>query len=255
MNVLLRRAPKVLALVLVSGLIGGAAIAQVASSSGSHRLRSTFDPHRVGSQAEPSAPHARSQLGRHSPNYPPAPIWAGFYIGAHTGYGWGHIDPKDSALGTVSIDGGLVGLHAGYNWQIDNLVAGVEGDLSAGWIDGHRGFASGYQMAGSHDWISSVRLRLGYSFSNVLLYATGGIAFAKTNVTLNDGVTAFSDKSLQTGYVVGAGMETKLSQMMSVRAEILHYGFGEKEFSFGGAAVPIRGDETVVRGGLSFHFN
>lgn len=255
MNVLLRRAPTVLALFLASGLTSGAATAQVASVSGSHRLRPTFEQPYGGARYDAPAHNARNELGRRSPYYPPAPIWAGLYAGVHAGYGWGHVDANDSALGSVSISGGLIGLHAGYNWQIDNVVAGIEGDLTAGWLDGHRGFASGYDMAGSHDWMSSVRLRLGYSFSNVLLYATGGLAFAKVNASLNDGLTTFSDSALQTGYVFGAGIETKLSQMMSVRAEVLHYGFGEKDFSFGGAAVPIRSDETVVRGGLSIHFN
>jgi hypothetical protein len=47
-----------------------------------------------------------------------------------------------------------------------------------------------------------------------------------------------------------------LSPLMSLRGEILHYGFNEKDFAFpAGGSAPVRSDETVVRAGLSMHFN
>src|SRR3954469_21077669 len=50
--------------------------------------------------------------------------WAGPYLGANLGYGWGTVDnnlAKPSGL--------LGGVQAGYNWQSGPLVYGVEGDL------------------------------------------------------------------------------------------------------------------------------
>lgn len=204
----------------------------------------------------PRALDGSTRGGMSRPTYaPPAPIWAGFYAGAHGGYGWGSVDAKDVDLGSVRTNGGIAGLHVGYNWQKGDIVAGLEGDLSAGWVDGHRIFASGLDMTGKADWTSSVRGRFGYSFSNVLVYATGGVAFGKQSVSVFDGIASYSDSRWQTGYVVGGGIEAKLTPTMSVRTEVLHYGFGDKDYSIGGVTVPVRGDETVVRGGLSLHFN
>ena len=55
------------------------------------------------------------------------------------------------------------GVHAGYNWQSGARVFGVEGDVSFG--DGV-------------DYLASARARLGYARDNLLLYVTGGVAFA-----------------------------------------------------------------------------
>ena len=53
--------------------------------------------------------------------------WTGFYLGAMGGYA----QENSSGLGTLS--GGFAGGTAGYNWQIGNIVLGVEAD--AAWAD------------------------------------------------------------------------------------------------------------------------
>ena len=257
MKAYLQRAPLVLAIMTACHFAAGPADAQVqATSSSQNALRLGNEPSTAEGEAGRLRGFApRSNLGRTSSYYPPAPIWAGFYAGGHAGYGWATVTADNSNLGNAKTSGGLTGVHVGYNWQTGNLVAGLEGDLTANWMDGHRAFGSGYDLAAKSDWTSSMRVRLGYSFSNVLIYATGGLAFARLGATINDGVTSIAENRWHSGYVIGGGIETKLSQMMSVRAEVLHYGFGDKEYSFGGMTVPIRGDETVIRGGLTMHFN
>ena len=259
MKAYLQRAPLVLAMATACHFATGSADAQVqATSSSRNTLRLGNEPSTAEAEAGRLRDFApRSNLGRTPAydRYPPVPIWAGFYAGAHTGYGWGKIEGMHTDLGSSSMSGGIAGLHVGYNWQTGNVVAGVEGDLSANWMDGYRTFGSGYDLAAKNDWTSSMRVRLGYSFSNVLVYATGGLAFARLGATINDGVTSIAENRWHSGYVIGGGIETKLSQTMSVRAEVLRYGFGDKEYSFGGMTVPIRGDETVIRGGLTMHFN
>src|SRR5262249_12302540 len=76
----------------------------------------------------------------------PMPVWswAGFYFGAHGGYGWEHngftegIDTVPRLLTLAGIDsrGWVAGGQAGYNWQYDLWVAGVEVDGSATRIRG-----------------------------------------------------------------------------------------------------------------------
>jgi opacity protein-like surface antigen len=69
--------------------------------------------------------------------------WAGFYLGAHGGYGWGNNDFSAVlsanpffAVGGIKSRGALYGGQAGYNWQYGRGVAGVELDFSAAAING-----------------------------------------------------------------------------------------------------------------------
>ena len=89
-----------------------------------------------------------------APVYVPAPMWTGFYFGAHLGAGWadlqtnshtleadspwldtdfpGTYDPGHSTFGgdTLHTTGGAFGGgQLGYNWQASNWVFGLEVDL------------------------------------------------------------------------------------------------------------------------------
>lgn len=59
--------------------------------------------------------------------YAPAFAWTGFYVGANAGYGFGQI----SKAGTLFNDpaGFVGGGQIGYNYQMNNIVFGLEGDL------------------------------------------------------------------------------------------------------------------------------
>ena len=47
--------------------------------------------------------------------------WTGFYVGAMGGYGW-------SRTGGVDFNGGFAGGTIGANWQMSNIVLGIEGE-------------------------------------------------------------------------------------------------------------------------------
>ena len=61
------------------------------------------------------------------PAFIPLYNWTGFYIGVNGGGGWGR-STWDTA-GGFNISGGLVGGTVGYNYQYDQAVFGVEGDI------------------------------------------------------------------------------------------------------------------------------
>ena len=63
---------------------------------------------------------------------PVAYDWTGFYVGGHVGYGWADKDWRDAfgLVTTHSADGFLGGGQAGFNYQINQFVLGVEGDVS-----------------------------------------------------------------------------------------------------------------------------
>src|SRR5476651_2428867 len=62
-----------------------------------------------------------------APAFAPVYNWTGFYIGVNGGGGWGR-SRWDSA-DAFNISGGLVGGTLGYNYQVGQLVWGVEGDI------------------------------------------------------------------------------------------------------------------------------
>jgi outer membrane immunogenic protein len=79
------------------------------------------------------------------------------------------------------------------------------------------------------DYLASIRARAGYAMDDILVYATGGVAFTEAKI---DGEQhGFSDdaKFNDVGGVAGGGLEWAASDMLSLRAEGLYYFFGDKQ--------------------------
>ena len=78
------------------------------------------------------------------------------------------------------------GAHVGYNFQINQWVLGLEGDVDgsslsktvaiAPFSNYYRNFVP-TSVHSSLGVQGSIRGRLGYAFDRILVYATGGIAF------------------------------------------------------------------------------
>ncbi|MET0745777.1 MAG: porin family protein, partial [Microvirga sp.] len=156
--------------------------------------------------------------------------WTGFYAGVNGGYGWNANSGRTvfvPGVGAVDVggnnDGGFVGGgQIGYNYQIGQFVIGVETDIQWSDLGGNNnnnlyigsGFAGG--GGGGIDWFGTVRARAGVAFDRVLVYATGGFAYA-TGSNDDNGCfvgTAYAgcgggDNSV-TGWTVGAGVEWAL---------------------------------------------
>src|ERR1700740_1543179 len=64
---------------------------------------------------------------------PPPPLWSGFYIGGNLGAGWNHGNIADSfgdfTWGADNSATFVGGGQVGFNYQISNVVLGVEGDF------------------------------------------------------------------------------------------------------------------------------
>lgn len=188
----------------------------------------------------------------------PAPVapdaifsWTGGYIGVHGGYAWGKTHDKNNpAAVKKDIEGGLAGVQAGYNWQLDNnLVLGVEGDVSFGsvndkWRDDNQ--YSGYYTEDKVTALGTLRARLGYAAGNFMPYVTGGLAIGKTKHTLGcdgdlartPGGSCNSDRTREfhtsksdtsTGYVVGFGGEYAFTNNWTFKAEYLYTDLGKNK--------------------------
>jgi outer membrane immunogenic protein len=209
----------------------------------------------------------------------PAPVvvnWTGLYIGGHVGGGTARFRSileftEDVAPTGFNASGWLLGIHAGYNWQLGptpwgSWLVGLEGDVSAplGWHK--RVIAAGGSetiVQGQLDGLASIRGRLGLVFDRALIYATGGGAWAKTRqIVCTSGARAPTDcndnKRVKSGGVVGGGIEWRYTPNLSLRFEGLHYIFNESisESATGTSDVVTHGlrNVTVFRVGFSWMF-
>jgi outer membrane immunogenic protein len=186
-----------------------------------------------------------------APSYAPAPIWTGYYIGAHAGALWNSDrnssaskkkcerdwyehnkhwylsswDCEEKKIEEVKFEEDdddisfLGGLHLGYNYQVNSTVLGIEADVS---------------FADDLEYLASLRARLGYARGNLLLYATAGVAFAGLDddafkATTNHHTFSYdNDDDRRLGFVVGGGVEYKLRSNWSVGMEGLYYRFGDE---------------------------
>jgi outer membrane immunogenic protein len=216
--------------------------------------------------------------------------WTGIYLGAHSGYGWSDLDlslnahcpgcfDPDQASPTLSGEGWVLGLHGGGNLQFGKLVLGAEADVSFGDLGSSGLFGTtkyvntngtdGTYWSERYDIESfgSVRGRLGYAFDHVMVYGTGGWAWADIRKyhDVGDGNNpphAESRVSEQLdGYAAGGGAEWMLYSNILVRAEYLYYDFDATTFAHNvgnqnGQPDLVDGDLDmhVVRAGLSIKF-
>lgn len=180
----------------------------------------------------------------------PAFSWTGGYIGLHGGHASG--DHSMTYLGgTVPVEpkGGFGGVQGGFNWQFaSNLVLGVESDISFGKIDGT--YSAGC-CAVSIDRFGTGRLRAGYALNNLLVYGTGGVAWARPDNQYFFGLIT-SNRAF-VGLVTGAGVEYAFSPMWSVRAEYLRLAFDDNKSDYA-ALTPFNEHARydVVRVGLNY---
>ena len=192
------------------------------------------------------------------------PTWNGFYFGGHLGYGWGSFDVDDGRPRKVPLDnsGIVVGVHAGYNYQVGMLVFGLEGDLSAApWKKTtSNGLGPVYEFRTR--WMGSFRGRVGVAFDNFLIYGTAGVGAVDSTASASlNGRSQGSIDFYKIGVVAGGGVEYKLTQNIVVGVEGLYFFVngnnrnGGKNFGtsisssfIGGRA----GDVGVVRARLSF---
>jgi len=192
--------------------------------------------------------------------YIPTYSWTGFYAGGNVGYGWGNSDTSFSPLPTAAgfIDlapttlnpnpkGVLGGAQIGYNWQAGSWVWGVEADIQGADINGSAiqspiiqfdgtSFGAGSALTASEkiDWFGTVRGRLGYAGApQVLLYATGGLAYGDVRNTANSSFLPLGTQQYRAnisgtrfGWTAGGGVEWAFLGPWSAKFEGLFYDLG-----------------------------
>lgn len=204
----------------------------------------------------------------------PAPVnWTGFYVGAHAGGVWSKYRLSDSTLGVtenanVNRGSWLAGGQIGYNWQfMRNWVVGAEADFSFTDLGGTAftdpipalaglGFPVTVPVSVELRNMGTVRVRLGYAFDRTLLYATGGMAWARDNASyvFFPGLVQMDAHLFHLGWAAGAGAEYAIDPHWSVRAEYLHADFGRVDETFISLPRTTALKADLVRLGLNYRF-
>lgn len=186
------------------------------------------------------------------PIEPSAYDWSGLYLGAHAGYLWGTVDVSEGGVieAAGDISGGIGGLYAGYNVQMDNIVLGVEGDFGIAAVSGSGTLP---QPADEYtydlNWNGHLRARAGFAADQFLVYVAGGLAFA--NHTLSE--DTWTDTQTHVGWTLGVGAEYAVTESIAVRAEYLYDDYGSADYLLDDPyTVALKGH--TVRLGVSVSF-
>jgi outer membrane immunogenic protein len=168
----------------------------------------------------------------------------------------------------------LAGAQAGYNWQRNCTVFGIEVDWA--WTNAK---ASSFHTDGRADgdsltvtsklrWFGTARVRSGIVVDDLLLYVTGGLAYASFKRDLaffEDGdrlTEGFSRSRTRLGWTAGVGTEWAINANWSLKSEFLYMQFEKDEALFASTIlspdsnVRFKHDDSVwvTRIGLNYRF-
>jgi outer membrane immunogenic protein len=234
--------------------------------------------------------------------------WSGLYIGANGGWNWNSTQSRssvtvnqltgvDAGAGPVTVpattfpsgrfghanDGFMGGGQVGYNLQAGGFVFGAEGDFDG--LSNSHGQTNFYSLPATGlttgstvsvrtetnpDWVATLRGRAGFALDRMLIYGTGGVAWAEMHnrasftytpsvtaavTTANPGATfgpysnGGGDDGVRTGWTAGGGVEFLAAPNITVGAEYRYTDIGS-----GNGSIGSRGPNGVSeRGSASFH--
>ena len=187
--------------------------------------------------------------------------WSGTYLGVSVAHSWldlKYYEPDWPGFDrNPDINGFTGGAFLGYNYQIDNILLGVEGDAGVGDLseDADKSATNTYS-AYDIDWNAHIRARIGCVFDTTLLYVAGGLAFAEVTVDDTDPNWG-KDDATHAGWTVGAGIEHGMTKNLRARLEYLYDDYGNKDYTITGLySYRANVDLTAhtVRAGLSYCF-
>ena len=205
----------------------------------------------LGVTAASAADIPRRQAPPPAAVYTPPPLynWSGIYVGINGGGGWGTSDySAPFASGSFDTSGGLVGGTLGYNWQMGQVVVGLEGDLDWSNMRGSSVCGGITTCETRNDWLGTVRGRLGYAMDRFMPYVTGGLAVGNVKTS----VAGFGDSSeTRTGWTLGGGIEAAIAGPWTAKVEYLYVDLGNTGSVFGSDASY---KTNIIRAGLNYRF-
>ena len=138
----------------------------------------------------------------------------------------------------------LAGGQLGYDWQYGAFVYGLEADLSGMNLKSEMNDGLTFTIpvpasastTAKVNWYGTVRARLGWATGPLLLYATGGLAYGKVELSSNfdvafpptaiPGSLDLRTSPVKTGWVAGGGLEYKLLPNLTLNLEYQYVDLG-----------------------------
>ncbi len=145
--------------------------------------------------------------------YEQAADWTGFYVGASVGYGFSadniFLDGDDYGL-----DGGVAGVFGGFNYDLGQIVLGVEAAFHGAAISNNTSTSgNGYDYTVNS--ITDVKARVGLDLGDFLVYGVGGGSVSTYK-------TLYYESYSEYGINVGLGIDYKMTDNIVVGVEYLH---------------------------------
>lgn len=168
------------------------------------------------------------------------------------------IDPEMSGIGYG------IGVRAGFDYQMGDIVLGVMADSMLGG-----------ELATNDDPLeatylnmnnlTTARVRAGWALDDTLIYASAGIALASMEFggLVGPGSVDSSEEQWTAGFAIGGGMEHAITDSLSISMEYLYVDFADTEhFLTDGGAPAAAGTVDMyyngfhtVRAGINYRFS
>lgn len=223
--------------------------------------------------------------------------WHGLYAGAiaglRTSTGRADLGPIGGVLIPLDVSNGLFpgsisgmkeglsgGVTAGFNYQSGDFVGGLEADLTfsdfkirhtMSRIDPNpfppfTGQVTNSAYETKFGALATVRVRAGMAVNRTLFYATGGFAAGKVTNRFSISMPGLGYASpdwnasgMRYGYVIGAGLEHKITDSVSVKLEGLYVDLqdalvtGTDPATFPGESISYRFKNDMIIGRLGLN--
>ncbi len=194
--------------------------------------------------------------------------WTGFYLGVQGGYDWGSSKrvpwgaPNTGVLvnndGPAKMNGWEGGIHAGYDYQINQIVLGVVGDVAASNLQGDDDGRGGHVNGFDAKWQGSLRARAGLAFDTSLLYLTGGWAHLAGDGTVQfvlGGPFVEKRSTSFDGWTIGAGFEHAFTPNLSANIEYRYTDYGQTVETYtSGYDLGFKPQINSILLGISYRF-
>jgi outer membrane immunogenic protein len=209
-------------------------------------------------------------------------------VGAHGGYSWTntefpglnpYVAPPAPCNGCgpprQNLDGGLVGLQVGANYQVGVLVLGIEADVSKANLSKSVRDGNYIVQTDSIDMTATLRGRVGAALGNFMPYFTAGMMWEQGTRSQScpdkaavpfghcstQGPYDLSQQQWHQGFVWGGGFEYAFTRHISVKFEALRMQPAQVSYVLAPSATgavanrsTIEYETTTARLGLNYRF-
>jgi len=209
------------------------------------------------------------------PTYEPAPAapvaaptydWTGGYVGLQTGWSWANVEtdynfgPVAGPTGSFDVDsdGWTLGARAGWDYQWNWAVLGIQGDINWLDVDGDGNGGTTTVVNGMEaNWLASLTGRIGAGIDRFHPYVLGGVSYVdyEHNNSYAPAALADSDDDGDFGWTLGAGLEVAVTDNISVTGEYRHYWFNDKNITYAnGSTAKFDTDMDAFTVGVNWRF-